>query len=709
LAEAVDMSAPGEGSGGTGAAARREQRRAAAERKDQVAERFARFVNRGQMSYLRSGHLDVLESSREGIGFVDAGSGRPYIDCFTSAGCFNVGRRNPVVLAALEAALDDGLDMGTTLFISPARVELAERLAALAPGDLSRVIFAGGGGDAIDCAIRLARAATGRGAVVAMDKAYHGHTGLALSANGKAHYREFFEPLAPGFSFVPFNDLVAAEAAVTAETAAVILEPVQGEAGIFVATDEYLLGLRALCDEFGALLIFDEIQTGFGRTGKLFAAEHSGVVPDIMTLAKSLAGSLYPNAAVLYRDTKALVGAVESEPWFHTTTTGGSDIGCRVSLAVLDELVENRLWENAAARGRELKSALEALRVENPRIIREVRGRGLMLGVEYVHEFMGPLMSDALSKQGVFAAYSGNAPQVMRFMLPLTVSEREMQDVIAAIRAAVYSVRWLMPLALPAAKLPGVLPLLNDEMVQIRLFGLLRTVEDMGDEAKERVGSVTGRVNGETGKDLVRRIEPQLQRLVAAMLRAGAAADQKLGPVVRPACGKVREAAGQTAGQAAGAVGGAGRKVAEKLPAPVQRAGRSAVAATARTPQAVKRAVPAATDAVRKAPQAVQRAVPAARDALTGVASTTAGAARKAAEAAGSAAARAKDTLPHDREELRDPDSWGRAAGALGGKVMDGLATGVDAAARGARTAAAGPAAVRRMVTGQEPKGPEEQ
>jgi acetylornithine/succinyldiaminopimelate/putrescine aminotransferase len=260
-------------------------------------------------------------------------------------------------------------------------------------------------------------------------------------------------------------------------TAAVILEPVQGAAGIFVAGDDYLRELRALCDSLGIPLIFDEIQTGFGRTGRMFASEHSGVVPDIMTVGKSIGGALFPNAAVVYRDTDALVGYVEKNPWFHTSTMGGSDLACRASLAVLDYLEQHRLWENAEARGAELREALIQLMAENPKIIGEVRGRGLMVAVEYLHEFMGPLMSDALSKRGVWAAYSGNAPQVMRFMPPITVTKAEMAAVIAAVRAAVDSVKWLMPIVLPAAKVPGVLPLLNNELVQTRLFGLLRSLE----------------------------------------------------------------------------------------------------------------------------------------------------------------------------------------------------------------------------------------
>jgi hypothetical protein len=345
-------------------------------------------------------------------------------------------------------------------------------------------------------------------------------------------------------------------------------------------------------------------------------------------------------------------------------------------------------------------AALESLKEENPRIIKEVRGRGLMVGIEYLHEFMGPLMSDALSKQGIWAAYSGNAPQVMRFMLPLTVSEQEMRSVIAGIRAAVDSVRWLMPLALPAVKVPGVLPLLNDEMVQIRLFGLLRTVEDMSELPRERLSALKDQVGGERGKDLVRKLEPQLQQLVAAMLKAGQAADEKLGPVVRPVYERCKGAAGATAERAAGVAGGAGRTVAEKLPPPIREAGRTAAGAA-------RQAAPAAAGAVRNAPAAVKKAVPAARDAVGSAARTTSEAARKAGQAAGAAAVKAKEAAPQDTQQLRDPDAWGRVAGALGGKLMDGVATGVDAAARGVRSAAGAPRTVRRMVTGEE-EGPVE-
>jgi len=636
-----------------------------------VEERFARHISRGQRDYLRAGHLDVIEGHRSGAQFVDLRTGRRYIDCFTSAGCFNLGRRDPVVVAALEQAVDDGLDIGTVFLPSPDRVRLAERLAELAPGDLDSVVFAAGGGEAVDMAVRMARGATGRPQIVAVERGYHGHVGFALSANGKAHYRQPFEPLAPGFAFVPLNDLAALEAVVSPNTAAVILEPVQGEAGVHVADDAYLRAVRELCDRIGALLLLDEIQTGFGRTGRLFAAEHSGVVPDVMTVAKSLGGSVYPAGAVIYRGDGPLGAYLASRPWFQRPAVAGSDIACRVSLTVLEEVVERRLWENAQARGAELLEALRRLQERYPRIIVDVRGRGLMVGVEYVHEFMGPLMSDALSRHGVFAAYSGNAPQVMRFMPPLSITEEEMEAVIDAVESAVASVHRLLSPVLPVTAVPGVVDLLNDESVQTGLFGLVREVEDMGQEMKDCSKGV-----GESAKDWVESMEPKLQELVAAMLKAGQKVDQAAGPVVRPHYRRARAAASSAAGQAAQAAG----KVSDSLPAPVKEVGYSAGAAArsavAKAPETARNAGPAAREAVKRAPETASRTAAAAQEG-----------ARKAADVTARAAGKARENLPQSREEAADLDRWGAVAGSLAGRAMDAVAAGADAAARGVESA----------------------
>ncbi|HDP81352.1 MAG TPA: aspartate aminotransferase family protein [Spirochaetes bacterium] len=448
------------------------------EEKRRIVQLFSRHINRGQVQYLKAGHLDVLESRRRGAGFTDPETGFEMIDCFTSAGCFNVGRSNQELLKSLDEALDM-LDMGDHTMVSPYKAAFAGALVEIAPGDLDHVITVSGGGDAVDGAIKLARGATGRRGVISTVKAYHGHTGFALSANGKAHYRSYCEPLMPDFHFVPFNDPGAMKLKAGPDIAAIIIEPVQGEAGIYVADGDYLRELRGICDRHGIMLIFDEVQTGFCRTGRIFACEHSGVTPDIMAVAKSMGGGVYPNGAILYRGRPELMKFVNNNPGFHRSVSGGSDLGCFVSLKVIEFIKKNRLWENAQRMGELLKKELEIVREENPGIIKEVRGIGLMIGIEYIHEFMGPMMSDALAKNGVFAAYSGNAPQVMRFMPPLTIREEEIQRLMLAVRRSVDSMKTLLPLALPAAKIPFVLKLLNSERVQTVLFNWIRSLEDL--------------------------------------------------------------------------------------------------------------------------------------------------------------------------------------------------------------------------------------
>lgn len=445
--------------------------------KKDVFSMFARFLSKGQTKVMRAAHLDFIETKRHGIGFSDGLFGRRVIDCFTSAGCFNVGRGNPEIIKALVHALKK-YDIGTNLLQSSVKQEFIKKLKAIAHGDCNRAILASGGGDAIDCAIKLARGATGRKTVIAMKKAYHGHTGYSLSANGKDYYRRLFEPLEPHFAFVQFGDLEAVEKIAGNDTAAIILEPIQGEGGIFVGDDFYLKGLRHICSQFGIMLIFDEIQTGFGRTGKMFASQHSGVVPDIMVLAKSISGGIFPNAAVMYRTIPLLTGFVMNNPLFHQSVAGGSDVGCAVSIAVIDYTVKNRLWENAEKMGAILKEGLIAIRHKNPTIIKEIRGRGLMLGVEYTHEYMGALMADSLARHGIFAVYSGNQPQVMRFMVPITITHDEVKKMLTIIQKAIDIMNIYMPLTKPLSKIPLLKKLLDDIHIQIAVFDIIRYFED---------------------------------------------------------------------------------------------------------------------------------------------------------------------------------------------------------------------------------------
>jgi len=405
--------------------------------KAQALADYGAYCNPMKLRTLRHAGLEIIEGRREGARMWDL-TGAEYIDCITSAGSMNVGRRNPEVIAALKEALDQ-YDIGVFLLGSKPKADLAKKLAEITPGNLKYTMFGVGGGEANDYAIKLARGYTRKPEIITTVKCYHGHTGLALSGIGREAFRKPFEPLTPGFKLVPFNDLAAMEAAVCDETAAIMIEPIQGEGGIHVGTDEYIQGLRRLCDERGVLLIFDEVQTGWCRTGKMFACEHAGVAPDIMTLAKSMGGGLYPIAATVY--TEELGEFVIANPFIHLSTFGGSDLGCIVALKAIDIMERERLWEKALARGAQFRVGFDELLTRHGEILKEYRGRGLMMGLQFTSDSHGPRMTAQLARNGVMAMYSGNESSVMRLMPSLVISEAQVATVLEALDRSMQGIK----------------------------------------------------------------------------------------------------------------------------------------------------------------------------------------------------------------------------------------------------------------------------
>lgn len=426
---------------------------------------FKKYISLTQAVFLGSVDLDLLEGRRQGVHIWDKGTGDRYIDCFCSAGSFNVGRRNQRIVDALDRALDEW-DMGSCIFPSAPKATLAEKLISISPPGLKHVFLCVGGGEAIDTALKMARGVTGRPKVISLAKAYHGHTGFALSAIGKAVYRDPFEPLMPGFTHEPvMNDLAAVSRLADDDTAAIILELVQGEGGIFVATQDFVKGLRQLCDEKGIILIFDEVQTGFGRTGKMFCCEHYGLYPDILVVAKSLGGTLYPNAAVIYND--RVRDFMEKNPEAIESTSGGSDLGCIVACETIDFLLENDVPRHAAEMGDYIGQALLSLAEKHQGLVKEVRRKGMMIGLEYTHDMMGPLMSYFLGKNGVMAIFSANNPKVMRFMAPIVITREEADRLIAALERSMTAVRRASRLVEKTAKLPLVGKALGVQEMQV--------------------------------------------------------------------------------------------------------------------------------------------------------------------------------------------------------------------------------------------------
>ena len=400
--------------------------------KEQALADFSRHINPMKVRTLKSAAIDIVEELREGVYTWDL-AGKRYLDCQTGSGIMNVGRRNPEIVSALKKALDT-YDTGVFLLASRQKADLAKKLAEITPGHLSCCLYGSGGGEAVDAAIKIARGYSMKPGIISADKAYHGHTGFALSAIGRVQYKESFEPLMPGFTQVPFGDAEAVEAAVTADTAAVILEPIQGEGGINIPSDDYLPRVRDICDRRGVLLILDEIQTGFGRTGKMFACEHWGVVPDIMVVAKSLGGGVYPISATLFKE--EINDFFIPHPFVHLSTFGGSDLGCIVGLATIDYIEKHDLCGNARAMGERFRAGFSRLKDRFPELLLEVRQKGLMMGLQYTNESIGPRMTRKLAERGVLAIYTGNDPSICRFMPPLIISPSEVDEVLTALEGA---------------------------------------------------------------------------------------------------------------------------------------------------------------------------------------------------------------------------------------------------------------------------------
>lgn len=373
-----------------------------------------------------------VEVRAEGTTIVDH-TGKAYLDFAGGYGVFTLGHRHPRVVAAVREQLDQIALSGRTMF-NPLMGRLARRLAEITPGDLQISFFGNSGAEAVEGALKLARAATQRAKIVATANAFHGKTFGALSASGHEAFRAPFEPLLPGVVHVPYGDATALESALDG-AAAFIVEPVQAEGGVIVPPEGYLREARALCDRFGALLIVDEVQTGLGRCGSLFACDAEGVVPDVMTLAKGLSGGVVPIGAYVAR-AACWNAAYAKAPLLHTSTFGGNELACAAALAALDVLIGDDLASNARVRGAELLDGARAIAQRYPRVIAEVRGRGLLAGVELRHEgYAGTIIPEML-KRGVTAAWTLNRQRVIRLEPPLIVTGDEIATGLAALDAA---------------------------------------------------------------------------------------------------------------------------------------------------------------------------------------------------------------------------------------------------------------------------------
>jgi acetylornithine/N-succinyldiaminopimelate aminotransferase len=344
-------------------------------------------------------------------------NGKEYIDCVAGIAVNNVGHCHPAVVEAIKRQAGELIHV-SNLYYLETQALLAEQLVKLS--GMNRVFFCNSGAEAVEGALKLARKASGKKEFIATEHAFHGRTRGALSVTHKEKYRKPFEPLSPSV-FVPYNDAEAIRNAISGDTAGIIVEPIQGEGGVLVPSDEYLKEVREICDETGTLLILDEVQTGFGRTGKWFAKEHSGILPDIMTTAKAMGGG-FPMGTMLAReDVAANFGRGD-----HASTFGGTPLACAAALANIEVIKKEKLVEKSNELGNYLKDKLAGM---NRDYVKEIRGRGLMVGMEL--SIKCDEIVNKTRERGILLNCTSES--VLRFVPPLTITKEQLDMVVSVL------------------------------------------------------------------------------------------------------------------------------------------------------------------------------------------------------------------------------------------------------------------------------------
>ncbi|RKO79628.1 putrescine aminotransferase [Pectobacterium parmentieri] len=416
---------------------------------------FREYVNPGFLEYRKSvttgGDYGAVEWRASGPNTLIDTQGNEYLDCLGGYGIFNVGHRNPTVIAAVESQLARQ-PLHSQELLDPLRGLLAKTLAALTPGNLKYSFFCNSGTESVEAALKLAKAYQsphGKYTFIAATGAFHGKSLGALSATAKPAFRRPFMPLLPSFHHVAFGDISAMRKQVQQcqktgdDVAAIILEPIQGEGGVIVPPENYLPAVRALCDEIGALLILDEVQTGMGRTGKMFACEHYGVQPDILCLAKALGGGVMPIGATVA--TEAVFSVLFENPFLHTTTFGGNPLACAAALATVNELLTKNLPEQAAIQGEFLLRGLRQLAVEYPQLIIEARGMGLLQAIEFRKNEIGYAFAKELFQRNILVAGTLNNAKSVRIEPPLTITRAQCARVLEEAREVLKKLSGTLP------------------------------------------------------------------------------------------------------------------------------------------------------------------------------------------------------------------------------------------------------------------------
>ena len=412
----------------------------------QTVENFASHINAGFLEHRKSatmgGEFAFTEWEGEGSIVKDA-LGREFIDMLGGFGLYSYGLRHPKIVEAVKAQLDRSPQY-TQEMLDPLRAQLARVIAHITPGDIQKGFFANSGTEAIEGALKLAKLYTRKKGIISMQKGFHGKTLGSLSVTGKAVFREPILPLLEGVRFVPYgcacaveNELESARS-VGDGIAAVIIEPVQGEAGAIVPPPDFLPRLRQLCDHYGVLLIADEVQTGFGRTGKIFGVDHSGITPDIMCFGKALGGGVVACSA--FFSTAKIWSVMEPNPFMHTTTTGGNPIACAAALAAIEVMFEEDTPAQAAAKGDYLMKKLKDLQARFPHILKDVTGQGLLIGLRFPSSTVGYQVASGLFKRRVLTAGTLISAESIRIEPALNVPWALLDEMLGRLEETLHSV-----------------------------------------------------------------------------------------------------------------------------------------------------------------------------------------------------------------------------------------------------------------------------
>lgn len=408
---------------------------------------FREHVNPGFLEYRKTvtkdGQFAAVEWSDNGACFKDV-NGKEYIDCLGGFGIYNVGHRNQKVVKAVTDQLKRQALHSQDL-LDPLRAMLAKILADITPGDLKYSFFTNSGTESVEAALKLAKMYSERTTFISTTRAFHGKSLGSLSGTAKGMFRKPFLPLIPGFRHVPFGDIDMMRktfetcALVGEDVAAVLLEPIQGEGGIILPPENYLKQVRDLCDQYGALLILDEVQTGMGRSGKMFASELYDVVPDIICLAKAFGGGVMPAGAIVARE-KVFKSWFEN-PFMHTTTFGGNPLACAAAISTIGVILEENLPERAAEVGKYFLNGLKEATAGHEDKVLEIRGQGLMIGVEFHKDEIGYEVSQGMFDRGILVAGTLINSKTIRIEPALTISYEEVDKVISTFKEVLGQVK----------------------------------------------------------------------------------------------------------------------------------------------------------------------------------------------------------------------------------------------------------------------------